>query len=192
MVNVHCFKLLRCRELLDSLRLLIYGKMGQGWRHINLAQGGASHCPSPRMRLRGHPQAPPETPLSRAVIQPGSLDQSRQWGQRDGSLAGKAVKEERGQLWASQHPFCVNWRVASPGPWLPVPGTVPVAKDREAPAGRLRVGQAWGPFCHRIPATGPRSGTAGWGKGGDKRTESPEDKFQPFLRVSGSWGWNDD
>lgn len=70
-----------------------------------------------------------------------------------------------------------------------MPGAVPVAKDPRGTSWEAAGGA--GPEAHfateylqLVPGRGQR----GRGKGGDKRTESPEDKFQPFLRVSGSWG----
>lgn len=69
-----------------------------------------------------------------------------------------------------------------------MPRTVPVAKDPrgtcwEAAGGAGPEASFATEYLQLVPGRGQR----GRGKGGE-RTESPEDKFQPFLRVSGSWG----
>lgn len=66
MINVCCFKLLRCRKFVTQPKITNIWGMAKGWRAgDNLAQGGEGGClplPLPLVTA-GHPQEPPETPL---------------------------------------------------------------------------------------------------------------------------------
>lgn len=183
MVNVHCFKLLRCREFVRQPKITNIWEMakGGGQRTTWLSEVPPT---APPHDCGASTNTPRGTSLGRSSSL-GPLDQEQTVRTEGWQSCWKAVKERRGSC-VLEHPCELKSCISGPGLWCP--GQCPVAKDPRGTCWEAAGGPGLRPILPQNTCNWSQVRDSGMGKGGDKRTESPEDKFQPFLRVSGSWG----